>query len=348
MSSIRMCYQCGICTATCPQRRVSRFSPRLIAYDYITYGKIREEIWDCLTCDACVEDCPHGVRLSDFVLDARIFLGVKREIIAHKGIFSEIAHLMTFFDKGIPTDYEGETDDKSDIGYFPGCIDYFDLFLDLDYKFHEIGNSTIELLNRSGIKPKILDLKCCGHDLLYQGDIETFEKLKKYNTKKIEESGVKKIVLSCAECYAIFKMNYKLDVEVLHISELLSENMKKFPEIKKRVTYHDPCRLGRYCGIYDEPRILIRNTGADLIEFDRSREKSQCCGISAWMNCDDRAKALRVEKLENVKKIGADVLITTCPKCIAHLNCLKEEKDSEGKYDFDITDLTVFLAGGKK
>jgi heterodisulfide reductase subunit D len=103
-------------------------------------------------------------------------------------------------------------------------------------------------------------------------------------------------------------------------------------------------------GEYDAPRKALGSAGATLTEMAHSRNESWCCGVSSMMNCNDKTKALRKAKLDEAKNTGADVLITTCPKCLAHLNCMKTEQESVENYDFEIKDLTVFLAeqlGGK-
>ena len=108
-------------------------------------------------------------------------------------------------------------------------------------------------------------LKCCGHDQKWQGLDEVFEKLKAYNQRKINESGIDTLVSSCAECFRTFARDYELDdVKVMHTTEFLIEqgfdmNLKSE---ETTVTYHDPCRLGRQMGIYDEPRDLINAVDA--------------------------------------------------------------------------------------
>jgi Fe-S oxidoreductase len=81
-----------------------------------------------------------------------------------------------------------------------------------------------------------------------------------------------------------------------------------------------------------------------LKELDEAREDSQCCGVSAWVSCNTEAKVLMTEKLDSAMRTGAEVLITTCPKCYAHLNCLKNEKPPIKEFDIDVVDLAVFLS----
>ncbi len=345
-------------------RRVSKFNPRSFLYDFDTDTDTDEnEQWNCLICDNCYAVCPQGVDFPALILGLRSEGGVNEDSLAHR-VFSEIATFMTFFDKGVPTDFKGEIAENSEYGYFPGCLDYFDLFMDVGVNFHEIGDYAVKLLNEIGIKPGIASLKCCGHDVLYQGNYKVFEQLASYNTKKIKEMGIKKLVVSCAECFLTFKRYYELEamgVEVIHVSQLLSLSEKMdFPDLEKAnnrartVTYHDPCAMKRF-QLYEAPRDAITKSGARYVELNHSKDNSLCCGVSAMMNCNDMSKALRAFRLDEVKDKEVDALITTCPKCLSHLNCLKreteteKEKEAEGEeecgceYNFEIVDLAVFL-----
>ncbi|MCK4476730.1 MAG: (Fe-S)-binding protein [Methanophagales archaeon] len=398
----RLCYQCGECTGACPLRRVSKFSPRSFVYNILAASDSdKEEIsplsssssssshsprsmpttfntddqWNCLICDNCYLICPQDVDFPTLILNLRRegeeedSAKAKEDILAHR-IFSEIATFMTSFDKGVPTDFKGETDEESEYGYFPGCLDYLDLFMDVGVNYHEIGDYAIKLLNEIGIKPRIVSLKCCGHDVLYQGNYKIFEQLASYNTEKIKELGIKKLVVSCAECFLTFKKYYELEsmgVEVIHISQLLSERME-FSDVEKAhnraitVTYHDSCALKRF-QLYEAPRDAIKKSGVKYVELTHSKDNSLCCGVSGMMNCNDMSKALRAFRLSEVKEKEVDVLITTCPKCLSHFSCLKHESEKgeekgkegeeggekeekseyEGEYNFEIVDLAVFL-----
>ena len=115
-------------------------------------------------------------------------------------------------------------------------------------------------------------------------------------------------------------------------------------KINADVTYHDPCRLGRHMGVYDAPRKALTANGATIKEMEHSKENSMCCGVSSFMNCNEQTKALRIARMDEAQATGAKTLITTCSKCLAHFNCLKNEKDATKKYDLDVVDLSVFLA----
>jgi len=177
--------------------------------------------------------------------------------------------------------------------------------------------------------------------VLWQGEKEVVEKLRDYNTKYLKDSGIDTLVTSCAECYRTFSKDYDIGIKVVHISELMDRLGLK---MDAEVTYHDPCRLGRHMEVYDAPRKALTSNGARIKEMEHSKENALCCGVSSFMNCNEQTKALRIARMDEAQATGAKTLITTCSKCLAHFNCLKNEKDAVKKYDLDIVDLSVFLA----
>lgn len=347
MSQVNNCFQCGLCTGICPKRKISKYSPRSKINKFLLENK-KEVSWECLTCGLCSNYCPQEVNYLDFVRNLRK-QEIDEEVLAHKSIFSLTNEIMNKCPdaQGVPTDFKGEIEENSDIAYFPGCIDFFDCFLDVGVNFHEIGEASIKLLNRIDIKPKILSLRCCGHDVLWQGDTATFNALKKYNEDTIKKSGIKTLVTSCAECFRTFSKDYELDLEVVHISQILEKNKDKLDIKTNRavVTYHDPCRLGRHMGVFDSPRnVLSKVKGLTLKELVESREDAQCCGVSAWISCNQEAKYMMLDKLEKAMDTNSQTLVTACPKCIAHLNCVKNENPPAKEFNIDVEDLTVFLS----
>ncbi len=345
--SINTCYQCGLCTGICPKRLVTSYSPRrdlansLLARDNL-------DIWSCLTCGLCSQYCPQGVEYLEFMKEVRQKAKIDQELIAHKSVFNLVAQLMVALPEksGVPTNFAGKCDPGGSVGYFPGCIDFMDSFLEVGTTFHPVGEAAVKLMNAAGINPRLMGLKCCGHDELWQGNVEQFERLKEYNTRALQESGIKTLVTTCAECTRTFALDYDLDIEVLHISQLLEKHQDKF-ELKgnETVTYHDPCRLGRHLQMYDPPRNLIaRIDGVKMVELENNREDCQCCGVSAWVGCNTESKALLVNKLEEAERTGAVTLLTTCTKCLAHLNCVLNEKPPLKDFKITVQDLTTFLA----
>jgi heterodisulfide reductase subunit D len=338
MSNVQTCYQCGKCTSICPMRRVSKTSPRSSIYNANVYGLETNDIWTCLTCGLCPIECPQQVDFLSFIREERN--GKQPLDIAHLGVFTEMAELSSKLDGNIPDNSAISADSK--IGFFPGCVDSLDLFLhDVKTNFGEITTSSLKLLDKLGIKPQVMNMKCCGHDVLWQGKKDVFDRLKNYNKEYIKKSGIDTLVTSCAECYRTFSKDYDLGIKVVHTSELYDKLGMK---INTEVTYHDPCRLGRHMGVYDAPRKALTANGVVLKEMEHSKQNALCCGVSNFMNCNEQTKALRIARMNEAEATGAKTLITTCSKCLAHFNCLKTEKDATKKYDLDIVDLSVFLA----
>jgi Fe-S oxidoreductase len=254
------------------------------------------------------------------------------------------------------------TSDNSDVLFWVGCAPYFEpIFEDIEFRALDIAEASLGILNLCGIEPKLLaNEKCCGHDALWTGDLETFKKLAEHNATQIKEAGVKKIIFSCPEGYRTFKLDYPdhgFDVgcELQHISEFLADRIQKdglkFSKLKKKVTYHDPCRLGRHMGIYDAPRkVLGAIPGIELVEMRHSGWESICCGTSAWTNCDSYSNMLRAERLSEAAETGAEMLITACPKCQTHFRCAMVDKGEEKRPmpKIEVMDLVNLVANAIK
>ncbi len=291
------------------------------------------DIWTCLTCGLCPIECPQQIEFLEFIREQRA--GKQPLEIAHLGVFTEFAELSSKLNGSKP-------EKTAEYGYFAGCVDLLDLFLhDVKINFGEITTSSLKLLEKLGINAYVLKMKCCGHDALWQGKKDVFKKLKEFNTRYIKETKIHTLITSCAECYRTFSKDYDLDIKIVHISELL-HNLNL--NINAEVTYHDPCRLGRHMKLYDPPRKALISNGITIKEMEHSRENALCCGVSSFMNCNEQTKAIRMLRLDEAQATGAKTLVTTCPKCLAHFNCLKNELEPEKSYDFDIVDLNVFLA----
>lgn len=362
------CLECGKCTSICPVSRYdSGFSPRMMI-EHALLGfeddlVHNNKLFSCLTCYTCQPECPSDVDFPVFVREAR---GMAQDsgqhgICAHSGQLQSLARLMTN-----PAVRQNRLDwlsneyrvsDKSDVLFWVGCAPYFEpIFEDLEFSALDIARASLKTMNLLGIEPRLLpNERCCGHDALWTGDIETFKKLAEHNAAQIKEAGVKKIVFSCPEGYRTFKMDYPdyvdLDCEVVHLSELLAEkigqNGLKLKEVRKKVTYQDPCRLGRHMGIYDAPRKVIESIpGIEFVEMQHSGRESICCGTSAFTNCDAYSNALRAERLSEARATGADLLITACPKCQTHLKCAMTDKGDEHRAipKIEIRDLANLVA----
>jgi len=351
-TNISMCLSCGRCTPACPLSSYEKLSPRIFIEKYLTKDELDKlMIWECLTCSGCTVFCPSSVNFPEFMRALRTnYKSEAEEKCAHAGILHSIMRLMAHHDfkqdrlRWITRDLE--TSEDGDTLFFVGCSPYYDVYFD-KWSPLEISRSAIKLMNHIDIKPVVLKNEvCCGHDLLWSGDEESFKKLVEKNKRSIEESGVKKIVFTCPEGYMTFKNYYNLDkkIEVKHITELLLENIDKikFKETPQKVSYHDSCRLGRFMGVYDAPRKLLEAIpGLELNELPHSKSTSVCCGTSTWMCCDWKSKVSQLNILYGAKKIS-DKLVTSCPKCRIHYNCTMDEK--EKNLIIEVEDIVITLA----
>ena len=362
------CLECGKCTSVCPVARYDpSFSPRqMIENALLGFGDellFDKELFSCLTCYTCQQKCPSDIDFPVFVRKARSMAqdDGQHGVCAHSGQLQSLQRLMTspaLKQKRLEwLSKEYRISENSDVLLWVGCAPYFaPIFEDIEFNALEITKASLKALNLLGIEPKLLpDEKCCGHDALWTGDVETFKKLAEYNAAQIKEAGVKKIVFSCPEGYRTFKLDYPnyvdLSCEVQHISEFLAEkigqNGVKLKEIKKKVTYQDPCRLGRHLGVYDAPRKLLESIpGIELVEMTHSGLESICCGTSAFTNCDSYSNMLRAERLCEATETGAELLITACPKCQTHFRCAMTDKGEEHRSTskIEIMDLANLVA----
>jgi Fe-S oxidoreductase len=250
------------------------------------------------------------------------------------------------------------TSDSSDTLYFVGCAPYYGaLFELLGVDGDEIARSTLRILNALNVQPQVLaDERCCGHDLLWEGDVEGFQALARLNAALIRASGARRVVTACPECARALKADYpahgfKLDVEVLHVSELLASSDLHFTQyafpkgdLSARITFHDPCRLGRHLGIYDAPRQALGRMGLELVEMQRVRANALCCGTNGWTHCAAANKAIQVDRLREARATGAGLLVTACIKCQIHFKCAMQDQRLAEEIGMEIKDLAVLAA----
>ena len=247
---------------------------------------------------------------------------------------------------------ELEVSEDSDTILFIGCLPYYDAtFKEINFEGVEIARAAVKILNACGIKPNVLkEERCCGRDQLWEGDFETFQQLAELNLKSFRESGAKRIISTCPECIRTLKMDYPdlvgpHGMEVLHITEVIADHI--FPNQStshRKVTYQDPCNLGRHLGIYDPPRKVMSNMGFELIEMERTKEASLCCGTGCWRACGQVNKNIQVDRLSEAKSTGADLMVTTCIKCQIHFKCAQNDPFLKERIQIPIQDLTTLFA----
>jgi len=357
----KLCFQCGLCDAVCPWNKVRPFSMRKIIRE-ATFGLTEidgEDIWRCTTCGKCTLQCPRGVK--------QIEIGVSlRRVASEYEVFpasvrSARTARASLISEGNPL--QGERKKRADWAkdlsvktytegmealYFVGC------YLSYDPRMKKVATATANILNKAGVKFGILGDKesCCGESIRKTGSEEVFKNLAKENIKTFIDNGVKKIIVSSPHCYHSFKNEYPefmVNFEVVYISqyilELINEGRLELTgEFAKKVTYHDPCYLGRHNDIYDEPREALKKIpGLELVEMTDSRKNSLCCGGGGgriWMDTpkEERFSDLR---LEQANEVGAQVLVTSCPYCITNF----EESRLNLEYEdiLEIKDITEIV-----
>jgi len=211
--------------------------------------------------------------------------------------------------------------------FYPGCMEKFVL------KKHQENYENI--LRKVGIDfIKLKDLEaCCGSPVLNAGYFTDFETLVKKNYKIFREHGVKKIITPCPACFKTFKLEYPkflddFNIEVEHITQTIwnaIENGKlKVKKIKKpvKVTYHDPCHLGRYGVVYEEPREILKVLGYELVEMKFNREMAWCCGGGGGLrsNYPELSGEIAKERMKHAEEVKADMIVNACPMCFSCLN----------------------------
>jgi len=361
------CIECGKCTSNCPVSRFNpHFSPRLQMTWFFQFDRnnllASDSIWDCLTCGMCTVRCPMDVKFTEFTREIRqtAFENGKPVECSHGGALQALMEIMTADRlKQQRTDWltpDLNIAETGEVLFFVGCAPYFDAFFtELKINTLDIARSTIKLLNKFGITPAILpNERCCGHDLLWAGNFKAYQALAEKNMAAIQIVKPKTVIFSCAECYRTFKLDYPelfgtLDFEVLHLTEFLTErlgpNQIQFKELPEKVTYQDPCRLGRQLGIYEPPRKLLSQIpGVELIEMQKNRQNAVCCGTSAWINCNAYSKMIQMYRLKMAHQTGAELLVTSCPKCYIHFTCALQSEKFPEEAKIEIKDLALVAA----
>jgi len=356
----RFCYQCGKCETVCPWNRVRNFPVRKLI-NQAKFGVVpfeSEDLWLCATCGKCVQECPRGVEIIDVMRAMRRILvpdGVVPASIPHlRGFMTSIASV------GNPWGQEPmeradwaqdlgvkEFSEETEVLYYSCC------YTSYEPRLKKVAQATANILNKAGVNFGILGSKdnCCGESVRKAGNETLFKRLARENIKAYIEHGVTKILVSSPHCYHTFKNEYPefmVNFEVLHASQYLFQlinegRLESNKKYEKKVTYHDPCYLGRHNGIYEEPReVLKKIPGLELREMAESRQDSLCCGMGGGRIWMETAKGERFSelRLQQAIEVGAEVLATCCPYCITQFEDSRLTlKDSEVIQIKDITEI---------
>jgi Fe-S oxidoreductase len=369
ISRAKFCYECGKCTGVCPVARHDRsFSPRSLLMKAIRGEDAKlvadVNVWSCLTCKMCDARCPAGIDYGLLTKAVRAAVRVEggESTCTHGGAVQSLTKIMTspklkqdrlgWVDGGLKTKRKGDT------VFFVGCAPYFEvLFEETGASPLDAARGAVRLMNAAGVSPVLLpNERCCGHDLIWNGDVKNFKMLARQNLEMLEEAGARRVVVACPEGYATLRNDYpahfgELPFEVVHLTEFLAEAIEEGSlefnggDEESVVTYQDPCRLGRHMGVYDAPRTVLEALpGVTLVDMPHSRERGICCGVGGFQNCTSFSKMIQADRLREAKATGADTLVTACPKCEIHLGCALKDPVLKEELGLRIVDVAALAA----
>ncbi len=357
---IHRCFRCGFCKfpsdftdLNCPSYNRFRFESfstggRLWLIWAWLKGEIEwsnhlaKVVFSCTTCKNCVEQCP--MKFSEDIIDW--IVGTRMDMVEKSLVPTQISEFLDNIYKygnpwGLPRnerDSWAEGINRYTSGdeylFYVGCAGSYET------QGQRMAKAFADFLKSTGKSFGILGSEedCDGNEVFYVGEKGLFQELVKKNIDKFNELDVKKIVTLSPHAYNSMKNKYLGlgEIEVVHYTQLLLEMIQKgeiqLKELNAKVTYHDPCFLGRYNEIYDIPREILKNIpGIELIEMERNRQNSFCCGggsgnfvFDLLGRSEDSPSRIRVREAHGT---GAEILIITCPSCYCMLDeAIKTEK----------------------
>jgi Fe-S oxidoreductase len=379
------CTECGRCQEVCPAWNTGKaLSPKLLIMDLrdqvaneaplITAGGAGivelqplvpnavadQVVWDCVTCGACVRECPVDIEHVDTIVDLR------RNLVMAESRFPREAEAML---RGVETaenpwgqsanartDWMASVEDirvlqpgdpAPEVLFWVGCAGAF------DERAQRTTQSIARLLTAAGVDFAILGSRerCTGDPARRMGHEYLFQMLAEANVETLNGAGVTKIVASCAHCFNTLANEYPDyggTYEVVHHTELLSALVAEGRLAPKpagdggSVTYHDACYLGRHNGRFDAPRDVVRAPRAAAIEMPRNRERAFCCGAGGarmWME-ETEGTRINDTRFAEATATGADTVATACPYCFVMLDDAAKAAGSEVR----VADVATLLA----
>jgi Fe-S oxidoreductase len=348
------CLQCGYCVRVCDtygQEPWESISPRGKVYylkqlqnrtpmDTILGRKVvvDEEFVDalyrCTGCAACWTVCHVSIEFAEFWEKVREWVveqgmgpmpahkKIRERILAVKNPYGEPPEKRgAWFPEGIK-----RVEVNPDVVFFAGCT--------ASYRMTQICKSAVISLDRAGVKQNIMDEKefCCTSPMLRTGQIDASRESAVNNITVAENMGAKAMVTACAGCFKTTTHDYgrfysNPSFEVFHYSQYMQKlikekKLKLTKEMKIKVTYHDPCHLGRHSGVFEAPREVIKSIpGIELVEMGRNRMNSQCCGAGGGYKSqyNEFATNIAAKRVKDAVATGAERIITTCPFCVLNL-----------------------------
>jgi glycolate oxidase subunit GlcD len=367
------CIHCGFCRLGCPTFSVTQRESRnargrnALAF-YLLNGSIEptkdlaEAFYSCTTCQACTYFCPARIKVDEIVegvrrklYDAGLVpepvLGVRDNILKTGNVYASAkAERIDIYPPALKEKAaKGELKEKAETLLFMGCVPSY-----LDMKMVP---SLIKPLDEAGVDYTTLATEegCCGFPLFLMGS-DDFESHAENVIKNIKATGAKELVTPCAGCFKTFKKIYPqvgdLGLEVYHsvhyLDKLIKEGKITFKgNLGKKVTYHDPCDLGRTFQIFEEPRNILKAIpGLEYVEMARNRLQARCCGGGGGVqaNNPDMAVDMAAERVRDALAVGAEIIVSGCAACKDNLRkgAKAIPKDERGK--IKIMDITEIVA----
>lgn len=306
-AEIYACSSCGLCLDACPMN-VQKKNLKYSSVYFIRFlrrhneKKINDIAEKCLMCDKCHALCPVGV-------DAPALRRAQRATVNNSLVY-DYSYLAAQNPVGVIPE------DKPEVMYFAGCMTHLTprIIKSVEKVFKAASVNYVFADRDGGI--------CCGRPLMLAGKTSAAQETIAANKKMILESGCRTLVLSCPICYKIFKEEYGLKgIEVLHYTQyfkrLADEGRLKLNAGGESIVYHDPCELGRGCGVYAEPRNVLSQVGT-LVKAGKEGDESVCCGGSLGsltLDARDRAK-ITESSLANLVVNKPQTIVTACPLCL--------------------------------
>ena len=373
------CTECGRCQEVCPAWNTGKpLSPKLLIMDIrdavagidpaagevelqplVPNAVTDEVVWDCVTCGACMQECPVDIEHVDTIVDLRRNLVMAESRFPteagtmlrgvegpNENPWSQPASARTDWIGDIPVRVLAPGDEAPEYLFWVGCAGAF------DDRAKKTTQSVARLLNAAGVDWAVLGgrERCTGDPARRMGHEYLFQMLAEQNVATFAEAGITKVVATCAHCFNTLANEYPdygATLEVVHHTELLSHLLAErklltTPSTSGTVTYHDACYLGRHNGRYDAPRDVLGSTGLTTEEMERARERSFCCGAGGarmWMEEDGDAR-INDTRFAEAAGTGADTLAVACPYCFVMLDDAAKAAGS----DMRVADVATLLA----
>ncbi|MBI5606664.1 MAG: (Fe-S)-binding protein [Deltaproteobacteria bacterium] len=346
------CSSCGYCQAVCPVfgltlRPALNARGKMLVLKEVIEGTVAldqelvETLFQCTTCARCAKSCPAGVDVPEIIKQVRkdmVQLGAFHP--AFQGLNEILLKQTNIYGEMIPPDFGQEKNKKAEVVFFIGCVG--------SYRSIDSTRQTLALLDRLNIDYTLLDEVCCS-GVLEDVGYRVHENLVNQNLQSILLTGAETVVTACPYCFRTFRLpQYEIlrtkDIKVVHLVQFLKD-IDFGVTTEKRLTYHDPCDLGRHSGIYEEPREIIQKITPDYVEMTHNRGDSLCCGAGGGMRgaYPSNSIALARARLEEAIECRADILLTSCNSCVQNLSNAKTRYSKLRKQPLEIYNIPEFI-----